>query len=182
MSARQAFIGLGSNLGDRGATLQRAIDVLAREPAIAVLECSSVYETKPVGVTDQPLFLNRVILVATTLSAEGLLRLLQRVEQESGRVRDVRWGPRTLDLDLLVFEGERCSTAALTLPHPRMLERAFVVVPLRELLARPSVSTTVWNDLRAGLPARLPDEDDVRHWEPGEGASRAPEVGNEPAC
>jgi 2-amino-4-hydroxy-6-hydroxymethyldihydropteridine diphosphokinase len=135
---RQAFVGVGSNLGDRWATVRGALAALARAPGITALEASTVYETAPVGVLDQPPFLNLVAGVETTLTPEALLAVLQEQEGATGRRRDreVRWGPRTLDLDLLLFEGETRAGPALILPHPRMWERAFVTVPLRELLSR----------------------------------------------
>jgi 2-amino-4-hydroxy-6-hydroxymethyldihydropteridine diphosphokinase len=132
---RQALIGGGANLGDRATTLRSAEEALRRCGGVRSLVSSRWYETEPVGVTDQPAFLNVVYAVETSLSPESLLRELQRIEKEHGRVRRERWGPRTLDLDLLWYADETRVTADLTLPHPRLFERAFVLVPLRELLA-----------------------------------------------
>ncbi|MFI5335353.1 MAG: 2-amino-4-hydroxy-6-hydroxymethyldihydropteridine diphosphokinase [Opitutales bacterium] len=153
---RQAFIGLGANLGDRAVTLRGAVGRL-RE-ALAAVEVSRVYETAPVGVTEQPSFLNLVAGVETALAPEDLLRLLLGIEAEFGRVRIQRWGPRTLDLDLLAYEGEVRATPLLELPHPRMLERTFVTVPLREVLQRPRFQRESWAGLRARIEA-LPAPD-----------------------
>lgn len=148
---RQAFIGAGSNLGDRAATLCAAVKRLAAEPGVTAVETSSIYETDPLGVVDQPLFLNLVIGLETTLTPEQLLEAALRVEQEFGRVRVERWGPRTLDLDLLAFEDEERASASLQLPHPRMLQRRFVVVPLLELLRRPRFRRACWASLNSSL-------------------------------
>jgi 2-amino-4-hydroxy-6-hydroxymethyldihydropteridine diphosphokinase len=141
MSAtRQAFISAGSNLGNRAETLRAAMEVLARAPGIARAESSPLYETAPVDVLDQPAFLNLAAGIETTLSPERLLARLLAIEADFGRARDSSRprGPRTLDLDLLLYEGEtRAGTDAgttLILPHPRMWQRAFVLVPLRELV------------------------------------------------
>ncbi|MDR0352453.1 MAG: 2-amino-4-hydroxy-6-hydroxymethyldihydropteridine diphosphokinase [Opitutaceae bacterium] len=145
---RQAFISAGANLGDRAGTLRGALAALARTPGIARVESSPLYETAPVDVPDQPAFLNLAAGVETTLSPERLLACLLAIEADFGRVRDPARprGPRTLDLDLLLYEGEHraaaagngdsnaAGTASLTLPHPRMWRRAFVLVPLRELV------------------------------------------------
>jgi len=126
----QALIGAGSNLGDRLATLRAAWARLRAADGIGHLETSDVYETAPVGLTEQPKFLNVVFGGETQLDPEALLRVLQQIETEFGRERAERWGPRTLDLDLLVYEEETRATPNLILPHPRMFERAFVLVPL----------------------------------------------------
>ena len=164
----QAFIGVGSNLGDRWATMRGALAALAREPGIAALEASAVFETAPVGMLDQPPFLNLVAGVETELAPEALLAVLQAHERAAGRLRDQarRWGPRTLDLDLLLYEGETRATPGLTLPHPRMWERAFVTVPLRELLGRAGrFQRPGWDELRARL-APLPAGPGVAPWTP----------------
>jgi len=134
--ARQAFIGVGANLGDRWGTIRTALTELARIPGITALETSAIFETAPVGVTDQPVFLNLVVGIETTLTPEELLVKLLALERAAGRQRDkeTRWGPRTLDLDLLLFEGEKRTSPQLELPHPRMWERAFVLAPLKDLL------------------------------------------------
>jgi len=166
--AQQAFIGVGANLGDRWATLRRAMAALAREPGIKAVEASAVYETAPVGVVDQPEFLNLVLGVETMLTPEELLAVLHQLEKAAGRrrEREVRWGPRTLDLDLLLYEGETRARPALTLPHPRMWERAFVTVPLRELLTRvPWFDRPEWIEARTRLVA-APLTAGVTRWTP----------------
>ncbi len=165
-AVRQAFVGVGANLGDRWATMAAALADLASEPGIEFLERSPVYETAPVGVLDQPLFLNLAAGVETTLSPEALIAVLHRLEAGAGRRREVRWGPRTLDLDLLLFEGETRADPGLTLPHPRLWERAFVTVPLRDLLDRDRWRTRpAWAAARTRLAA-LPAGVGVTPWEP----------------
>lgn len=130
----RAYIGLGANLGPRETTLLRAVDLLGAEPGIEVLELSSFRETEPVGVTDQPTFVNGAVAVETTLSSRELLNALLRVERDLGRVRDgVRWGPRTIDLDLLVHGDEVVDEPGLRVPHARLHERRFALAPLAEL-------------------------------------------------
>jgi 2-amino-4-hydroxy-6-hydroxymethyldihydropteridine diphosphokinase len=128
-----AFLGLGSNLGDRLGTLQRAVDLLGAEPGIAVTGCSRVWETAPVGGPPQPDFLNVVVRVETDLEPHELLDACLRVEASLGRVREVRWGPRSVDVDVLLIDGRTIDDLDLTVPHPRMHERAFVLMPLLEL-------------------------------------------------
>ena len=128
-----AYVGLGANLGDRQAGMQQALRELAVLPTIKIVSVSSVYETAPVGVTDQPDFLNQVIAVRTTLSAPALLHALLHLENQMGRTRTVRWGPRVIDLDLLLYGDAQIALPGLTVPHPRLRERAFVLVPLAEI-------------------------------------------------
>ena len=127
-----AYIALGSNLGDRRANLQAAIDKV-REAGIEVLEVSSFLETEPYGVTDQPSFVNAVMKVKTDLEPLELLRTLLGIEQEMGRVRKRHWGERNIDLDLLFYEDVIMTSEELNLPHPDMQNRDFVLVPLAEL-------------------------------------------------
>ncbi|HEX6254837.1 MAG TPA: 2-amino-4-hydroxy-6-hydroxymethyldihydropteridine diphosphokinase [Euzebyales bacterium] len=128
-----AFLGLGSNMGDRLSNLQGAVDRLHAARGLRVDEVSAVYETAPVGGPAQDDFLNMAVRVATTRSARGLLRACQRVERQAGRVRDVRWGPRTLDVDILLYDDRVLATRRLTVPHPRLVERPFALVPLIEV-------------------------------------------------
>ena len=130
---RRAYLGIGSNLGDRLAHLQLAVDRLAAADAVDVVGVSPVYETDPVGGPEQPDFLNAVVAVDTTLTAHQLLALAQSIEVEAARVRTVHWGPRTLDVDVLLVGDELVDDPDLVVPHPRMAERAFVVVPLADL-------------------------------------------------
>ncbi len=128
-----AYIGLGANLGDRWLNLQQALKELAALPTIEIGPLSSVYETAPVGMTEQPDFLNMAAQVRTTLSARGLLDALLHIETEMGRTRTVRWGPRVIDLDLLVFGDIQITLPGLVVPHPRLQERDFVLMPLVEI-------------------------------------------------
>ena len=128
-----AFLGLGSNLGDRLETLQRAVDLLDDDARTRVEAVSSVYETDPVGGPEQGAYLNVALRVATRRSPRGLLRLCNEVEARLGRVRDVRWGPRTIDVDVLLYGERVVRSRRLAVPHPRMRERAFVLVPLMEV-------------------------------------------------
>jgi 2-amino-4-hydroxy-6-hydroxymethyldihydropteridine diphosphokinase len=130
----QAFIGLGSNLGDSRQHVLDAIDALARLPATRVSARSRLYSTPPWGVLEQPSFVNAAVSIETPLAPHDLLDALLSIERADGRVRDgERWGPRTLDLDLLHIVGVELHDGKLTLPHPRMAERAFVLLPLNDL-------------------------------------------------
>lgn len=132
-----AILGLGSNLGDRLATLRRAVDLLGAEPGLRPTRCSRVWETEPVGGPPQPDFLNIVLRAVIDLEPLELLAACQRVEAALGRVRDVRWGPRTIDIDVLLIDALTIDEPDLTVPHPRMLERAFVLMPLLEIESDP---------------------------------------------
>lgn len=127
---RRAFLGLGSNVGDRWGHLRAAVDALRDHGLVAV---SPVYETAPVGGPEQDPFLNLVVQLSTTVAPEELLGLCQRLETAAGRVRDVRWGPRSLDVDVLWIDGVSVDHPDLQVPHPRMWERRFVLAPLRDL-------------------------------------------------
>ena len=131
--ARAAYLSLGANLGNREETLREAVRRLAAADGVETLAVSSLYETEPWGKKDQPSFLNIAVSLQTTLSPEELLALTQAVETELGRVRHERWGPRTIDVDILHVEGVKRNSPTLTLPHPYMTERAFVLVPLAEI-------------------------------------------------
>ena len=127
-------MGLGSNLGDREATLRQALDLLAREPGVELRRVSTFRETEPVGFLDQPRFLNAAAEVETELPATELLARLLDVERRLGRVRGgPRFGPRTIDLDLLLYGEETIREPGLTVPHPRLHERRFALEPLAEL-------------------------------------------------
>lgn len=130
-----AYISAGSNVGDRKANLLGALRVLGETPGVRVEAVSAIYETEPVGGVPQPAFLNLAARLATELDAETLFAALQKTELGFGRNREneIRWGPRTLDLDLLLLGGETRTSGKLTLPHPRMWERAFVLIPLRDV-------------------------------------------------
>ena len=133
----RAYIGLGANLGGREATIRAALKALAEEDGIEVVTVSTLRETEPVGVGPQPLFLNGAAELETTLDARELLDRLLATEQRFGRVRVAgEHGPRTLDLDLLLYGDERIDEPGLTVPHPRLHERGFVLEPLAELGAK----------------------------------------------
>jgi 2-amino-4-hydroxy-6-hydroxymethyldihydropteridine diphosphokinase len=129
----RAYIGLGSNLEDPAHQLRSAIDALAQLPVTRVLRHSRLFRTPPWGREDQPSFVNAVAELETGLSANDLLRGLQQIEQRAGRDRVLKWGPRILDLDLLLYADQRISDGILQVPHRHMHERAFVLVPLAEL-------------------------------------------------
>jgi len=132
-AARRAFVALGSNLGDRAQYLATARDALARLPDARLLAVSRVYETAPQDVLDQPAFLNQVVCLETTLAPLDLLHACQAIEQACHRDRGRRFGPRTLDVDILLFQDVESDDPELTLPHPRMFQRAFVLAPLAEI-------------------------------------------------
>lgn len=128
------LLGIGSNLGDREQNIITALRRLAQNPKIVVKKISSLYETEPVGVKDQPSFLNAVINIDTTLLPLALLKVCLQIEQCMGRVRSMRWGPRTIDIDILLYKNIAIKSEELCIPHPRMWERNFVLVPLKEVI------------------------------------------------
>jgi 2-amino-4-hydroxy-6-hydroxymethyldihydropteridine diphosphokinase len=130
---RRVFLSLGGNLGERAAALRAGLAALGGLPDTTVLATSRVYETEAQDLPDQPPFLNEVVCLETALSPLELLGATRRIEDAAGRVRDVRFGPRTLDIDILLFEDVESAGPELTLPHPRLWRRAFVLVPLAEL-------------------------------------------------
>ena len=130
---RRAFVALGSNLGDRAAYLRAAKQGLAALPDTALIAASSIYETAPQNLLDQPLFLNQVACIETVLTPMQLLLECQTIERQAGRERSARFAPRTLDVDILLFQDAQSDDPVLTLPHPRLWQRAFVLVPLAEI-------------------------------------------------
>ena len=129
-----AYVGLGANLGDREATIRRAVELLAEREGIEVLAVSALRETDPVGLEDQPRFMNGAAVLETTLGPRALLETLLEVERLLGRTRDgPRFGPRAIDLDLLLYDDETVDEPGLTVPHPRLHERRFALEPLAEL-------------------------------------------------
>lgn len=128
------LIGLGSNLGDRKNNILTAIKKLNEHQEISIEKISSLYETKPVGVTEQPDFLNGAISICTTLSPFELLTVCLNVECQMGRIREKRWGPRNIDIDILVYQDLIIQDEVLQIPHPRLYERAFVLIPLQEIV------------------------------------------------
>jgi 2-amino-4-hydroxy-6-hydroxymethyldihydropteridine diphosphokinase len=131
--ARRAYLGLGSNVGDRAAHLQSAVAGLAAAEGVTVVAVSPVYETDPVGGPEQPQYLNAVVAIDTDRTPRELLEIAQRMEDVAGRVRGERWGPRTLDVDILLVGDDEVDEPDLVVPHPRLYERAFVMVPLADL-------------------------------------------------
>ena len=131
----RAYVGLGSNLGDREGTIRRAVELLGEQPGIEIVAVSTLRDTDPVGYEDQPRFLNGAVALEVDLSARALLDELLEIERELGRdrSRETRWGPRTIDLDLLLYGEETVDEPGLTVPHPRLAERQFVLEPLSEL-------------------------------------------------
>ena len=127
------FIGIGSNLGDREKNIKKALEYLEKNPHIKIEKISSIIETEPWGYTPQPKYLNGVIKIKTDLSPLDLLKFLQEVEERLGRERKIKYGPRTIDLDILLYDDKIINSAQLKIPHPRMWEREFVLKPLLEI-------------------------------------------------
>ncbi|WP_066301874.1 2-amino-4-hydroxy-6-hydroxymethyldihydropteridine diphosphokinase [Bacillus sp. FJAT-29937] len=158
----EAYIALGSNIGDRFESLKDAIKSINSVPSIQVVNVSSIYETDPVGYEEQDQFLNMVIQVKTDLSPFELLSTCLEIENDLGRKRDIRWGPRTIDLDILLYNQENIISEKLTVPHPRMHERAFVIIPLLEIhsgIKLPTMDTPLQDALE-----EIPDREGVRIW------------------
>jgi 2-amino-4-hydroxy-6-hydroxymethyldihydropteridine diphosphokinase len=145
---RTAFLGLGSNLGDRKQNLLSALRLLDGMEGIKVEEVSSVYETEPWGVLDQPLFLNMVAEISTSLDPHGVLEACRQVEKELGRVRGEKWGPRLIDVDVLLYGDLEVREEDLIIPHPHLTERDFVIIPLLEI--EPDVSLPGKGKLSSG--------------------------------
>jgi 2-amino-4-hydroxy-6-hydroxymethyldihydropteridine diphosphokinase len=151
----QALLALGGNVGDVRATLDRAIIALCEGEAVRLTARSSDYRTPPWGVTDQPPFVNLAIAVETDLTAHALLARAQAVERELGRKcgEERRWGPRPIDIDLLAYDDVALNEPDLTLPHPRLFERAFVLVPLADIAAEREIAGRRVRDALASVDA-----------------------------
>lgn len=152
------YLSIGANLGDRMATLRQAVRLLTDTPGVMVTAVSPFYETPPWGKIDQPAFINGAVAVETELSGQELLDACLDIERRLGRVRHEKWGARTIDIDLVYSPDETCRTETLTLPHPYLTRRAFVLVPLRDLapdLILCGRSIGDWLD-------QLPDTDSIR--------------------
>ena len=156
------LLGLGSNLGDRLANLQSGVALLAH--ALGVVECSSVYETEPWGHKGQPKFLNLVCRACAAVSPDELLRLCQETERAVGRTRTFKYGPRVLDVDVLAFGDSVIDTPNLVVPHPRLTERRFVLVPLAEVA--PKWVHPVMGKTASELLREVEDGGEVRTWGP----------------
>lgn len=131
-----ATLGLGTNMGDKAANIDAAITLLLADGAIRLVKASRKFRSDPWGVTEQDWFVNAAIAVATDLDAHALLRRCQNVENVMGRVRQQKWGPRLIDVDVLTFRDQQICTPELTVPHPLITERAFVLLPLRDVAPR----------------------------------------------
>ncbi|MDQ1448771.1 MAG: 2-amino-4-hydroxy-6-hydroxymethyldihydropteridine diphosphokinase [Actinomycetota bacterium] len=153
----RAYIALGSNLGDRLGYLQLGVDALARLPRVVVLAVSRVYETAAVGGPPQDAYLNAVVAIETSLDPQELLHGGQQIEELAARERVERWGPRTLDVDILLIDDVSIETQDLTVPHPRMWERGFVLAPLRDVAPDLVGADVTWEGVReAGVALRPP--------------------------
>lgn len=128
------YLGLGSNMGDRMEALRNAVRYISRIRGTVVEAVSGVYETNPVGYTEQDKFLNAAVRIKTSLEPLCLLEELQKIEASLKRTRTIRWGPRTIDIDILLFGEQSIRLPELTVPHPRMLDRAFALVPLKDIM------------------------------------------------
>ncbi len=156
----KVFLSLGSNQGDRSANLAEAIRLLRTEVTVAAV--SPVYETEPVGYLDQPWFLNLVCEIVTDKTPRQMLTLAGKVEQALGRVREIRYGPRTVDVDILLYDDLVLDEPDLQIPHPRMIERAFVLIPLAEIAGdfiHPGTKTSI-----STLKDMMTDKSQVRLW------------------
>jgi len=151
--AERVFVGLGANLGDRAANLRAALERIAALPETRLVRVSAIRETEPWGVTDQPPFLNAAAELCTALEPEALLSALKEIERALGRTPSCRWGPRLIDIDLLLYGDRAVRTESLTLPHPGILERPFVREPLAE------IAPELMEKLGAALPLRSPRPD-----------------------
>lgn len=162
-----AYLGLGGNLGDRLASLTEALRFLDATPGMRRVACSSVYETEPWGITDQPSFLNLVAAFETTLSPQDLLAVCKQVESQVGRTESYRWGPRLIDVDILLYGDQVVSVADpdLQIPHPRMTQRAFVLVPLAEIAADATVPGR--EERATQLPSKVDGVEGVVRWGDG---------------
>ena len=156
------YISLGSNLGDREENLKKALELVGNVPLIRVSKMSSLYATEPVGKIDQGWFLNQVVEMETAFAPQELLRCLKGIEAKLGRTRQERWGPRTVDLDILLYGNIQIEQADLKIPHPRMHRRAFVLIPLVEiapLAKHPELQKTAEE-----LLSELGKHEEVKRW------------------
>ena len=157
----EAFLSIGTNIGEREKNLQDAIRVLMAQDGVKIVAISSIYETAAVGYTEQADFLNIAVALETTLSPKALLSVCQGIENDLGRVREFRWGPRIIDLDILLYNTENIETESLIVPHPRMFERAFVLVPLQEIMTPKYV---MLEDVQKALRAFDIEKEGVKLW------------------
>ena len=156
----KAFIGIGSNIGSSGENCIEAINLLHAPPEIEVVNKSSLYESEPVGIVGQSWFINAAVEIATTLKPEKLLKKLLKIEKMMGRERREKWGPRIIDLDLLIYEDHSCNSEFIKLPHPELPNRRFVLIPLSEFAGNhihPVIGKTIQQLLQ-----ETPDTSQVR--------------------
>ena len=163
---KTVYLSLGSNVGDREEYIEQAITLLRETPGIKVIRRSSNFETQPQGKKNQPLFINAAVEISTTFSPQNLLDLLQAFEDTLGRDRSIEWGPRTIDMDILLYGNDLISEDKLTVPHPLMHERLFVLEPLKEIasnVGHPILERTIkelYNDKKAeGITSEKYDEE-----------------------
>ncbi|GEM02647.1 2-amino-4-hydroxy-6-hydroxymethyldihydropteridinediphosphokinase [Halolactibacillus halophilus] len=168
MSLIKAYIALGSNIEPTVDYLTKARKLLGDYDEIEIVEASRLYLTEPVGYTDQAAFLNQVVMIETALSAHVLLQAIQTIEQQLGRKRDIRWGPRTIDLDILLYDEEHIVTDDLVVPHPRMTERAFVLVPLSDIATDINIPETGLTVKQAVAKLTKDELNDVRLYQPND--------------
>jgi 2-amino-4-hydroxy-6-hydroxymethyldihydropteridine diphosphokinase len=155
-----AYLGLGSNLGDRRQNLSQALQLISQQAKIK--QVSSIYETEPVGFKEQPFFLNAVCRVSTTLSPEQLLDLAKKIESNLGRIPSFPDAPRLIDIDILFYDGRVIKSQGLTIPHPRLTQRAFVLIPLAEIA--PEMIHPENRKTAKEMLDDLEDTEDVRKW------------------
>ena len=129
----KVYLSLGSNIGNRQEYIESAIELVGKREGIKILKKSGLYETSPVGYVEQDLFLNVVIKIETDFSARKILKIINKIENELDRKREIRWGPRTIDIDILIFSDKKINETDLIIPHKEMLNRLFVLVPLIEI-------------------------------------------------
>ena len=155
-----AYVGLGSNIGDKAGNILRALDILSQSDGIKATKVSSFYETEPIGCEDQDWFVNAVAQVEIIFSPEELLNAFKKVEQIMGRKNTIRWGPREIDLDLLMYDQLCFESPGLVIPHPRLHERAFVLVPLAKIA--PDLFHPIQKKTIAELLAELQSQKTIR--------------------
>ena len=171
-----AYVSLGSNLDDRLSYLKDAIEKLHKDERISIKKISSIYETDPVGYTNQGKFLNIVAKLETDYEAEQLLRKCLQIELLLGRERKIRWGPRTIDLDILLYNQDNIETDDLSVPHPRMHERAFVIIPLLEI--EPNIELPAMEMPLQKVLEHIPDKEGVRLWKRKDGEEEFAHLGS----
>ena len=172
----KAYLSLGTNLGDRLGYLKEAVTLLQKQEAIQVRKMSSIYETDPVGYEDQASFLNMVIEIETDYPPSELLEIILQIEEKLGRIRIFKWGPRTIDLDILLYNQDNIETEQLIVPHPRMHERSFVLIPLLEINDK-LIHPTLGKKFKQIL-SEIPKDKGVTRWKQIDGEEEFVHLGN----